>query len=73
VTDSGAVSKIMKKGRTIALKLKSGKEVKAKISGSRTAVTIGGKKSKRGAIKVGMNCTVTYPGAGQEAKKVECK
>lgn len=73
VTDTGAVTKLIRKGRTIALKLKGGKEVKAKISGSRTAVTIDGKKAKRGAIKVGMTCAVTYPGAGQEAKKVDCK
>jgi tripartite-type tricarboxylate transporter receptor subunit TctC len=73
VTDTGAVSKVIKKGRSIALKLKDGKEVKAKISGSRTAITVGGKTVKRGAIKVGMTCSVTYPGAGQEAKKIECK
>ncbi|MDH3240110.1 MAG: hypothetical protein OEO83_05535 [Alphaproteobacteria bacterium] len=73
VTDTGAVTKTIKKGRSIAFKLKNGKEVKAKISGSRTLVTVGGKKSKRGSIKVGMTCAVTYPGPGQEAKKVECK
>jgi len=47
--------------------------VKAKVSGSRTKVTINGKKTKRKNIKVGMTCTFTYPGAGSEAKKVDCK
>jgi hypothetical protein len=47
--------------------------VKAKVSGSRTKVTVNGKKAKRKAIKVGMTCTFTYPGPGSEAKKVDCK
>ncbi len=73
VTDSGPVTKTAKGGRRISIKLKSGKVVSAKISGSRTAITVGGKKAKRSAVKVGMTCTFTYPGAGQEAKKVDCK
>ena len=50
--------------------LYKGKKVKAKISGSRTKITIDGKKSKRKAIKKGMICT---PGPGEEAKNVDCK
>lgn len=73
IKHSGPVTKTKRAGRRISIKLKSGKEVTAKVSGSRTAVTINGKKAKRKQVKAGMTCTFTYPGAGQEAKKVDCK
>jgi tripartite-type tricarboxylate transporter receptor subunit TctC len=66
------VKHIKRGGRRVWIKYK-GKEVKAAISGSRTKVTIGGKKAKRKKIKVGMTCTFTYPRAGAEAKSVDCK
>ncbi len=69
---TGKVTATKRGGRRIFIDYK-GKNVKAKVSGSRTKVTINGKKAKRKAIKVGMTCTFTYPGAGQEAKKVDCK
>lgn len=72
VTHTGPVTETKKKGRLITIDHK-GKKASAKISGSRTAVTIDGKKAKRGAVTVGMTCTFTYPGAGQEAKKLDCK
>ena len=72
VKHTGKVTKTKRGGRRIFISYK-GKEVKAKVSGRRTKVTIGGKKAKRKAIKVGMTCTFTYPGAGQEAKKIDCK
>lgn len=50
-----------------------GKDVTAKVSGSRTKVTINGKKAQRKAVKIGMTCTFTYPGPGQAAKQVDCK
>ena len=73
VEDTGKVSKIVKAGRTIALTRGDGKEVSAKVSGSRTEVVIDGKKASRKEVKAGMTCTFTYPAAGQEAKKVDCK
>ena len=69
---TGKVTATKRGGRRIFISYK-GKEVKAKVSGSRTKVTINGKKDKRKNIKVGMTCTFTYPGAGQEAKRVDCK
>ncbi len=69
---TGKVTATKRGGRRIFIDYK-GKNVKAKVSGSRTKVTINGKKAKRKAIKVGMTCTFTYPGAGQEAKRVDCK
>jgi len=69
---TGKVTATKRGGRRIFINYK-GKKVKAKVSGSRTKVTINGKKTKRKNIKVGMTCTFTYPGAGQEAKRVDCK
>ncbi len=68
----GPVSQIKRGGRTIFIKYKD-KEVSAKVSGSRTRITVDNKKAKRSAVKIGMTCTFTYPRAGAEAKKVDCK
>ncbi len=67
----GKVTEIGKGGRSIKF-MHQGKAVAAKISGSRTAVTLDGKTAKRDAIKPGMTCEVTYPGPGEEAKTVHC-
>ncbi|MFB3053831.1 MAG: hypothetical protein ACE1ZY_00760, partial [Alphaproteobacteria bacterium] len=72
IVHTGKVTATKRGGRLILIDFK-GKKVKAKVSGSRTKVTVNGKKAKRKAIKVGMTCTFTYPGAGQEAKKIDCK
>ncbi len=69
---TGKVTATKRGGRRIFISYK-GKDVKAKVSGSRTKVTINGKKDKRKNIKVGMTCTFTYPSAGSEAKRVDCK
>jgi hypothetical protein len=50
-----------------------GKDMKVKISRSRTAIVIGGKKAKRGALKVGMDCVITWPKVNGETKEVSCK
>ncbi len=64
----GAVTKVVKGGRTIHF----GDDT-AKVSGSRTKVTIGGAEADRGAIKVGMTCTADLKGgSGTEAKTVSC-
>jgi tripartite-type tricarboxylate transporter receptor subunit TctC len=55
----------------LVLKLDDGKMFPAEVSGSRTEVTIGGQKSNRNNIKVGMACTVEGPSGG-EAKAVKC-
>ncbi len=72
VKHTGKVTQTKRGGRRIYISHK-GKEVRAKVSGSRTTVTIDGKKTKRKNVKAGMTCTFTYPGAGQEAKRVDCK
>lgn len=68
----GVVTKTKRGGRRISIKYE-GKEVTAKVSGSRTKVTLDGKKAKRKAIKVGMTCQFTYPKPGEEATNIDCK
>ncbi len=65
----GKVTKSERDGRLIHMGGKS-----AKISGSRTKVTIGGKEGDRADIKVGMECSADLKGAsGSEAKTIACK
>jgi len=73
VKDTGTISKVIKGGRKLHMKLANGKTVKTSVSGRRTKVFIGGKKAKRKAIKVGMTCTFNYPGTGQRSKRIDCK
>lgn len=72
VKHMGPVTRIKRGGRRVWID-HQGKEVMAKISGSRTKVTVGGRKAKRKAIKVGMSCRFTYPKPGDEAAMVDCK
>jgi tripartite-type tricarboxylate transporter receptor subunit TctC len=69
---NGPVTKVQRGGRQVFINYK-GKEVKTKLSRSRTKVLINGKKAKRKAIKVGMTCTFHYPKPGAESKQVDCK
>lgn len=70
-TVSTKLTKIIRGGRS--LEFKAGKEThQVKISGSRTAVRIGGKKAARGALKAGMACTIVYPEHKGEAREVIC-
>jgi tripartite-type tricarboxylate transporter receptor subunit TctC len=73
VKDTGTITKIIKGGRKLEMKLANGKTVKTSVSGRRTKVTIGGKKAKRKKIKIGMTCTFNYPGSGQRSKSIDCK
>ncbi|MDX1484268.1 MAG: tripartite tricarboxylate transporter substrate-binding protein [Alphaproteobacteria bacterium] len=60
-------------GRWITFK-HGAKTIKAKISGSRTKITVDGQKAKRKALKVGMVCDIDYkPGKRNEPKTMECK
>lgn len=62
---SGKVDKVENGGRLVTIA-----GTKYKVSGSRTKVMIGGKKAKRSAIKVGMECTAEGKGT---AKMISCK
>ncbi len=60
--------------RWVTYKNGKGKAIKSKISGSRTKITIGGKKARRKALKVGMVCDITYkPGSRNEPTTIKCK
>ena len=72
IKSSGKVTKTKRDGRRITIGFK-GKDVTAKVSGSRTTVIIDGKKAKRKAVKVGMICTFTWPKINAEAKTIDCK
>jgi hypothetical protein len=69
---TGKVTKSERGGRKITLMYK-GKPVSAKVSGSRSKVTINGKKGNRKNVKPGMTCTFVYLRPGAEAKEVNCK
>ncbi|TDI67227.1 MAG: hypothetical protein E2O90_03190 [Alphaproteobacteria bacterium] len=58
-------------GRWLHFKNK-GAAHKAKVSGSRTKVTIDGKKAKRKKLKAGMMCEIVYGANGGEVKTVSC-
>lgn len=62
-------------GRYIEFKAKDGSTIKSKISGSRTKITIGGKDAKRKALKVSMNCNITYNPKDEENEpsEIACK
>jgi tripartite-type tricarboxylate transporter receptor subunit TctC len=72
VKHTGKVTKTEDENRQIFV-MHDGKEVMAKVSGSRTKLTVGGSEAKRDAVKVGMNCTFSYDGPGTEAKNIDCK
>ncbi len=72
ISMTGKVTKTKSGGRSIGIKSASGK-LSAKVSGSKTKVTIDGKKAKRSKIKVGMTCTIANYGSGTTAKMIDCK
>lgn len=71
-TVTGKVTAVKRGGRRLFFTV-DGKKSKAKISGQRTRVKIGGKDDVRKNIKPGMTCKITYPGTGEEAKTVFCE
>ena len=72
VKATGIVVGVKKKGRKLVLKV-NGKKVKTKVSGKRSKVQVNGQKVKRGAVKSGMRCELTWLGSGTESKKVDCQ
>ena len=73
-TDSPAVKAVLKAvnndGREIVFD-NANKEEKIEVSGSRTNVSVGGKKVARGDLKPGMNCEIAY--SGKDADSVTCQ
>lgn len=60
------------KGKVITFK-SGDTEIKSKVSGSRTKITIGGTEADRKALKAGMVCEIDYaPGDENEPKTIKC-
>lgn len=71
---SSAVIEVEDEGRYVIFKGPGGNNVKAKVSGSRTKITIAGKEAKRKKLASGMTCDVAYtPGERNEPKTLDCK
>jgi tripartite-type tricarboxylate transporter receptor subunit TctC len=70
-TYQGSITRVRRGGRRVSWKgpAASGK---LRVSGSKTKIFVSGKKGKRKALKVGMNCAFTVKGA-QTALKIDCK
>ncbi len=72
-TYKGKITGLEDRNKKLTMARSNGKVFSTNISGSRTAVTVNGKKTKRKALKVGMTCTIKAPGNNKEAKSVDCK
>jgi hypothetical protein len=72
-TVTSALIKVGKKGRQVTFRGDKGKTVESKVSGSRTRITVAGRKAKRKSLKKGMSCKITYAiGGDNEAKLIAC-
>lgn len=71
VDGKGKITETKKGGRSVTFDM-DGKSKTLGVSGSRTDVMVGGKGAKRGALKAGMECSVSWPEGGKEAKKIAC-
>lgn len=69
----GPVTAIENEGRRVAIKGEEDAEYKAKVSPTRTVVTIAGKPTSPADLAVGMTCTIRSLGSGLEAVNVSCK
>ena len=72
-TPKGTISELKNDSREVVLKQSDGKMFNAKVSGSRTAITVAGKNSDRKALKTGMACEITAAASGEEASKIACQ
>jgi tripartite-type tricarboxylate transporter receptor subunit TctC len=59
-------------GRAVVFRA-GGKDHKGNVSSSRTKVTIAGKAAKRGDLKAGMTCDISYSGEGGDVTAIACK
>lgn len=72
VVMEGKVTRIVGGGREIVF-ADGGKELRAKISSSRTAIMVRGGQAERKDIRLGMSCRIIAPGPEQEARRLECR
>jgi tripartite-type tricarboxylate transporter receptor subunit TctC len=69
-TAKGKITGVKSKGRSFSWE-GGGKKGKLRVSGRNTAITVAGKKAKRGALKAGLACEFTYQGSA--ATKIACQ
>ncbi|MCZ6608576.1 MAG: hypothetical protein O7A66_01070, partial [Alphaproteobacteria bacterium] len=67
----GVIAKINKKGSKVTL-AGGGTKTKGRVS-RRTKIKIAGKKSKRKALKKGMNCSMKLVASGAVVHTLNCK
>ncbi len=67
---TGKIVGIKRGGRRVTFDA-NGKKKKTRVSGRNTKITVAGKKAKRKALKVGMNCKLTYQASA--ARAIDCK
>ncbi|MGY8998890.1 MAG: Bug family tripartite tricarboxylate transporter substrate binding protein [Rhodospirillales bacterium] len=65
-TVKGVITKLRNGARKVSYK-GEGRKGSLSVSGSKTKVTIGGKKAKRKKLKVGMKCDFTFQGSAGKA------
>jgi len=68
-TVKGKITKLRNGNRRVSY-AGEGKKGNLSVSGSKTKVMVGGKKTKRKALKVGMACSFTFQGSA--AKEINC-
>lgn len=71
-TTKAKVTGTKRGGRRISF-MDNGHKVTVRVSKSKTKVSIGGKKAKRKAVKVGMTCAFKHQGKGSRAKSIACE
>ena len=68
-----AILTVTPDGKNITFNDAGGKEIKSKVSGSRTKITIGGKEANRKSLQAGMACDIVYkPGGNNEPISLDC-
>ena len=71
---TGPVKAIKLSGRHITVEDEDEEEdYSAKVSPTRTLITIAGRQASPARLKLGMKCTITSLGSGLEATNVDCK
>lgn len=71
-TVSAKLDDVKNDGRELHFKA-AGKPEIARVSSADTDIKVGGKTAKRGSLKAGMSCDISYSGSGGTAKSVACK
>ena len=72
-TPKGTIAELKDDAREVVLKQADGKMFNAKVSGTRTTISVAGKEGDRKALKTGMACEITAVAAGEEASKIVCQ